>query len=339
MPHKVGHLFEKIATRDNVVGAWKDYNRNRPIYRRRDIDDVEVDSILSELSSWTFDFGKPREKDIFECGKMRHLKIPSFRSTIAQYAIFRVINPIIDARLPEMSMSSRRGRGGHLLAKKVNRKIRTDIKDTAFALYFDIRKFYDHIRLDDAISALSRIVKDTKVISLVTQMFAPCGKGLPIGYVGAHMLANLVGAEIFRRFRQFKGVTYGCVYMDNFHFFASSRAPLHRLQKFAVKALTEYGMEMKPDWQIFPVKDRGVRIAGIVEKSRGTNRLYDRTFRRMMAAISRAFRCPNVKNLNSVMSYLGWLMATRRMRIIYDKIKKEKIQCRCTLIQILNLTN
>ena len=36
---------------------------------------------------------------------------------------------------------------------------------------------------------------------------------------------------------------------------------------------------------------------------------------------------------------LGWLMATRRMRIIYDKIKKEKIQCRCTLIQILNLTN
>ena len=339
MPHRVGHLFEKISTRENVVGAWEDYNRNRPICRRREIDDAEVDSILSELSSWTFDFGKPREKDIWECGKVRHLKIPSFRSSIAQYAIFRVINPIIDARLPEMSMSSRRGRGGHLLAKKVNRRIRTDRKATAFALYFDIRKFYDHIRIDDAISALSRIVKDAKVISLVAQMFAPCGNGLPIGYVGAHMLANLVGAEIFRRLRQFKGVTYGCVYMDNFHFFARSRAPLHRLQKFAVKVLAEYGMEMKPDWQIFPVWDRGVRIAGIVLKPRGTNALYHRTFRRMMAAINRAFNRPNEKNLNSAMSYLGWLMATGRIRLICDKTKKEKMKCTFTLIRKLVPTN
>jgi hypothetical protein len=339
MPHRVGHLFEKIATRENVVGAWEDYNRNRPISRRREIDDAEVDSILSELSSWTFDFGKPREKDIWECGKVRHLKIPSFRSAIAQYAVFRVINPIIDNRLPEMSMSSRRGRGGHLLAKKVNRKIRTDRKGSAFALYFDIRKFYDHIRIDDAISALSRIVKDEKVISLVTQMFAPCGNGLPIGYVGAHMLANLVGAEIFRRLRQFKGVTYGCVYMDNFHFFARSRAPLHRLQNFAVKVLAEYGMEMKPDWQIFPVWDRGVRIAGIVVKPRGTNGLYHRTFRRMMAAINRAFNRPNNKSLNSAMSYLGWLMATGRTRMICDRIKKEKMKCTFTLIRKLALTN
>lgn len=339
MPHRVGHLFERIATRENVVAAWEDYNRNRPVCRRREIDDAEVNSILAELSSWTFDFGKPREKDIWECGKIRHLKIPSFRSTIAQYAIFRVINPILDARLPEMSMSSRKGRGGHLLAKKVNRKIRTDRGDTAFALYFDIRKFYDHIRLDDAIRALSRVVKDQKVVSLVMQMFSPCGNGLPIGYVGAHMLANLVGAEIFRRLRQFKGVTYGCVYMDNFHFFARSRAPLHRLQKCAAKVLAEYGMTMKPDWQVFSVADRGVRIAGIVVKPRGTNALYRRTFRRMMAAMNRAFERPNERNLNSVMSYLGWLMATGRIRLVCDKIKKEKRKCRCTLTLKLALTN
>ena len=78
-----------------------------------------------------------------------------------------------------------------------------------------------------------------------------------------------------------------------------------------------------------------VSRAGIVVKPRGTKRLYDRTFRRMMAAISRAFKRPNEKNLNSVMSYLGWLMATRRMRLICDKIKEEKIKCRCTLIQKL----
>ena len=335
MPHRVGNLFERITTRENIVAAWDDYNRNRPVCRRREIDDAEVDSILAELSSWAFDFGKPREKYIWEGGKMRHLKIPSFRSTIAQYAVFRVINPIIDARLPELSMSSRKNRGGHLLARKVNCKIRTDAKNTAFAIYFDIRKFYDHIRIGDAIAALSRIIKDAKVLSLVEQMFVPCGEGLPIGYVGAHTLANLVGAEIFRKLRASKGITYGCVYMDNFHFFARSRAALHRLQKFAVKILARYGMKMKPDWQVFPVADRGVRIAGIVVKSKKTNRIYHRTYRRMMAAINRCFTNSSKSNLKSVMSYLGWLMATGRTHLVYDKIKKEKLKCKFTLIQIL----
>ena len=145
-----------------MVGAWEDYNRNRPRCRRRELDDAEIDSIAAELSTWTFDFGKPREKDIWEGGKIRHLKIPSFRSTIAQYAVFRVIGPIIDARLPEMSMSSRKGRGGHLLARKVNRELRTHRDETRYGFYFDVRKFYDHIRLDDAIAALSRIVKDAR---------------------------------------------------------------------------------------------------------------------------------------------------------------------------------
>ena len=59
----------------------------------------------------------------------------------------------------------------------------------------------------------------------------------------------------------------------------------------------------------------------------------------MMAAINRAFRRPNDKSLNSAMSYLGWLMATGRIRLICDRIKKEKMKCTFTLIQKLVLTN
>lgn len=47
----------------------------------------------------------------------------------------------------------------------------------------------------------------------------------------------------------------------------------------------------------------------------------------------------NERNLKSVMSYLGWLMATGRIRLVCDKIKKEKRKCRCTLILKLALTN
>ena len=56
MPHRVGGLFKWIITRENIVGAWEDYNRNRPVYRRREIDEPEVDSILAE-------FGMTMKKD------------------------------------------------------------------------------------------------------------------------------------------------------------------------------------------------------------------------------------------------------------------------------------
>lgn len=339
MPHRVGNLFSKIATRENIVGAWEDYNKNRPVRRRREIDESMVDSILAEISTGRFDFGKPREKDIFEGGKIRHLKIPSFRSCIAQYAVFRIINPIIDKRLPEMSMSSRKGRGGHLLAKKIKRLLRTHRDRAKFAFYFDIRKYYDHIRIDDAVNALLRIIKDPVVISLVYQMFEPCGNGLPIGYVGAHQLANLLGAKIFRELRSLKGITGGCVYMDNYHFFSRSRAPLHRAQKSAAKILAKYGMEMKPDWQIFPTASRGVRISGQIIKAKGMPRLYPRTYKRMHRAFNRAFEIPSEHNLMSAMSYIGWLKAINKTHIVWDKIKKEKQKCRLILLPLLVQTN
>lgn len=339
MPHRVSGLYKQIITRENVVGAWEDYNSNRPVFRRRAIDDTEVDSIRAELESWCFDFGKPREKEIYEGGKKRLLKIPSFRSTIGQIAIFRVLSPVIDKRLPELSMSSRRGKGGHLLAKKVKRFVRTNKKDARYVFYFDIKKFYDHINLEDALDALERIFKEPILRSLVQQIFQPCGTGLPIGYVGAHQIANLIGAKIFRRLREMKGITYGCVYMDNFHFFARSRAPLHRLQKEAVKVLAEFGMTMKDDWQIYPTASRGVRIAGQIIKASGMTRLYPRIFRNMCRSFKRAFEFPTEHNLKSAMSYVGWLKSVNKVHILLDIIKRKKQECRLILLQLLVQTS
>ena len=39
------------------------------------------------------------------------------------------------------------------------------------------------------------------------------------------------------------------------------------------------------------------------------------------------------------MSYLGWLMATGRIRLICDITKEEKMKCAFTLIRKLALTN
>lgn len=255
----------------------------------------------------------------------------------AQTAVFRVLAPIIDKRLPELSYSSRKGYGGHRLAKKVSRFVRTK-KDGAakYALYFDLKKYYDHLAVDTIVAALGRIVKDGWVLATVRAMFENAGDGLPIGYVGAHHLANLVAGRLFRAIRAVKGVAYGSVYMDNFHLFSRYKAPLKRAFRTAKERGAESGLEIKGDWQIFPLASRGAHIAGLIVTPRRLPRLYHRTMHRLRRNMDRFFAAESEQATNrlaaSLCSRYGWLKAVRKEHIIYDRIKKEKQKCALSIL-------
>lgn len=328
MPHRIGHLKERIVTLENVCAAADEYNRNRPKRLRRRFDIEWLNDIATDLANDRFVWDVPREKDIIECGKWRHLKIPSLRSAIAQGAIFRVVNPIIDRRLPEMSYSSRKGRGGHALARKAARFIRTKGRKARYCLYFDLKKYYDHIKIDTAVEILGRIIKDEWVLGEVKAMFSNVGAGLPIGYVGSHQLANLYVADIFRHLRTCeRSVGFGSVYMDNFSFLGEHKAPLHRMRRRGAARFAGRGLEMKRDWQVFPVGARGVRIGGLVLVPRGTARLYRRIHHRSMRAMDRLFRRPTERRIAGCASRFGWYMAVKRENIIFNRLKKEKAKC------------
>ena len=337
MPHRVGYLKERIVSLENVCAAADDYNRARPRWLRKRFTIEWLNDIATDLANDRFVWDEPRRKDIYEGGKLRHLRIPSLRSSVAQGAIFRVLNPIIDKRLPEMSYSSRRGKGGHALARKISRAIRTKQEETRYCLYFDIRKYYDHIDINRAVECLARIVKDKWVVDEVSAMFANVGgNGLPIGYVGAHQLANLYVADIFRKLRaKESSVGFGYVYMDNFTFLGKYKTPLHRLRKFAAQILQKIGLGIKPDWQVFPTRSRGVRAGGIVILPRGTMRLYRRIHHRTMRNFDKAFRNPGKKYLDGLASRFGWYKATKRQHVYFDLTKKEKQKCAHYIAQLV----
>lgn len=337
VPHRVGYLKERIVSLENVCAAADEYNRARPRWLRKRFTIEWLNDIATDLANDRFVWDEPRRKDIYEGGKLRHLRIPSLRSSIAQSAIFRVLNPIIDARLPDMSYSSRRGRGGHALARKVSRFVRTKGDDAKFCLYFDIRKYYDHIKIDRAVECLSRVIKDKWVLKEVAAMFANIGSpGLPIGYIGAHQLANLYVADIFRKLRKReKSVRFGSIYMDNFTFLGRFKNPLHRLRKYAAEVLGSIGLEIKKDWQVFPTKDRGVRVGGLIIFRRGTPRLYKRINHRTMRNFDKAFSRPSKKHLDSLSSRYGWYLASNRKHIYFDKAKKEKQKCEQYIAQLV----
>ena len=327
MPHRIGYLKERIVSLENVCLAADEYNKARPRCRRRNFTIEWLNEIATDLANDRFVWDPPREKTIWE-PKERHLRVPSVRSCIAQIAIFRVLTPIIDSRLPEMSFSSRKGKGGHALAEKTKRFLRTKGRKARYALYFDWRKFYDHITVDGIDAVLRRIIKDEWVLQEVRRMFEGIGPGLPIGYVGAHQIANLYAAAIFRKMRAVKGVTSSNIYMDNNCAFAEYKAPLKRALALAIAESAKVGLEIKDDWQIFPTAARGVRIAGQIIYPHRAPRLYRRIDHKLKRNIDKLLsgRCDE-RLAQSLASRFGWLKATGKEHILFNKLKREKRKC------------
>jgi len=315
---RVGYLYEKIMTLDNVVAAWELYNARRPPHLRKEIDMAVCQRILDGMKN---DFkkviGRPRIKYIRESGKIRRLQVPSFYSTIAQTAIWNVCGRYVERRIHAQSFSSRKGMGGHLAAHKCERFVHQHGNDDAkYCFYFDIKKYYQHIDKRLLMDRLSTVFKDKRVLDLFRVIVYSSDEGLPIGYPFSHALANLFLVPLYFLLKSVKFVSRIYVYMDNWSVFSRFKKPLRKAHDLAVRWLDGVGCSIKSDWQIFPTKCRGVKICGFVV-THGSTRLYKGIWRRLRHAFDRYQEKPNTRLYLSLMSRLGWLKAINRQ---YDPI-------------------
>lgn len=305
-----GYLYDAVMTGENVHMAYDLYNANRPTWLRHPYDRLEADTILMMMKA---DFGavvgKPRKKRFCDKGKWRELEIPgTFASSIAQLALWNVCGRYVERRIHDCSFSSRKGMGGHILAKKVARLVRTHgDKEAKYCFYFDIRKYYAHIDKRIVMDRLATIFKDKKVLDMFRAVVYSTPKGLPIGYPFSHALANLYISPLYCLAHSIKGISTMYVYMDNHLVFSAHKAPLKRFHKLAKQWLAGVGCEIKDDWQIFPTAVRPVRVCGLTVKADGTRRLYRKLWHRTMRNFDRLRRFYKRSDYLGMQSRLGWL--------------------------------
>lgn len=331
MPHRVGYLWDKIGTAENIRAAWDTFNRNRKPKLRRPYDAVIAAEILSELTKianggTSSIFAQVRNKTIVEHGKERRLEIPSLRSTIAQQAVFNYLAPVIDSRLHGRTYSSRKGWGMHKCSKVQRRFIHTNVKDSKYFLYFDIKKFYEHIRHEDVVEAVARIVKDEAVVRIVAAIVDATPQGLPIGFTGSHHFANLLLAPLYHLIRSVEKVTNCFVYMDNFIVYGRTKRSMHICQGEAEAWLYEHGMMMKSDWQVAPVDARPVATCGVEITRRGTSRLYRRLFTRTSHGIDKIADHPSRHTARGLISRYGWLKHIGRENLLSEIVPLDYVK-------------
>lgn len=264
---RYGYLFERIASLENLRAAA--YNAAKGKKQRDEVRaffaDLEPNlaGLRAELEERRYRTS-PYEVFIkFEPKRREIYKLP-FRDRVVQWAIMQVLKPVWTPQFTADTHACIKGRGIHSLLKKLRADLRGDPEGTRYCFKLDVRKFYpsiDHGRLKEVIR---RKLKDPAVLWLLDGII-DSAPGVPIGNYISQYFANLFLSELDHLMKEAAGARYYYRYADDIVVLAGDKAELHGVAVFINDYLnTERGLDMKPNYQIFPVEARGIDFVGYV---------------------------------------------------------------------------
>lgn len=271
MPKRVGYLYEKMCDRELILRTIRESTRGKR--NRRDVKDVianpekYADNLLRMLEDGSFVPSKPKIKTIIDqsSGKERTIQIvPYWPDGLIHQLCVAVMEPVLMRGMYRWSCASIPGRGNKCAGDYVRRALNADPKGTKYCLKMDIKKYYPSIPTKRLIWALARKIKDKRFLKLVYEIITanPEG-GLSIGYYINQWLANYYLEGLDHHILTLKGVKYYVRNMDDMVLMGPNKKQLHRARQ-EVEAYLNHrlGLRMKENWQVFPVKARGIDFVG-----------------------------------------------------------------------------
>lgn len=282
---RVKNMYRLLYDMENISLAQ--YNAQRGKGDRTEIRKFNegilsnMDDLYWQLRNETYQPGEYKVKVIYEPKERVIMIAPFFPDRIVHHCIINVLGRFWANLFIGNTYACIKGRGIHKCMEDVHKALVLDKKGTKFCLKTDIRKFYDSVDH----SALKRIIRygiaDGQLLRLLDKIVDSNGKekGLPIGNFTSQYFANLYLAyfdhwvkEVLSKIVATKfGVSFHYFrYMDDMVFLCSSKEALHFiLDMIGLYLGTELKVEIKPNWQIFPVDDRSIDFVGFKQNHYG----------------------------------------------------------------------
>lgn len=354
---RIGNLYDKIISLENLreaeAKARKGKTRTYGV-RVFDRDPEGKLRVLHEaLRNKTFKTSKYEVFTVHEPKERLIYRLPYYPDRIVHHAVMNVLEPIWVSVFPYNTYSCIKHRGIEGARKRV-REILADHDNSRYCLKIDIRKFYPSIRHDIVKEIYRRKIKcrDTlwlldEIVDSVNGATDPIdpnkkcnGRSIPIGNYLSQYLANLTLSYVLHSINSLYPQVKGVMYADDGCFFAADKKTLHGLLDFLRSELAKLDLQLKGNYQIFPVADahyypkrdvgdkhgRGVDFVGYVFYHNHT---------RLRKSIKRNF-CRRVSRLNrrkkplspsdykqAVCSWLGWVKYSNSEHLLKKIIKQE----------------
>lgn len=264
---RIGYLFEKVCDLENIrlaeinAGAGKGSRKEVAQFRanlEQNLSDLREELVNKtyHTSAYTcFIKHEPKERVIF--------KLP-YRDRVVQWAIMQVLVPIWTPIFTRDTYACIKGRGVHSLLRRLRKDLQNDPDGTIFCYKIDIRKFYPSITHSILKEVIRKRIKDPDLLWLLDDII-DSADGVPIGNYISQYFANLYLAELDHIAKEQWHIKYYYRYADDIVILSDSKEFLHCIHSKMVQYLAEHRrLELKPNYQIFPVEARGIDFVGYV---------------------------------------------------------------------------
>ena len=326
------NIYDKICTIDNLREAHRNARKDKSFYLDVKMvnanEDFYLEKIREMLLNKTYTVGRYSIENINDKGKERTIaKLPYYPDRIIQWAIMLQIEDIFLKVFTSFSCASIKHRGIHKASNLLKKYIK-DERGARYCLKFDVRKFYDNVDRAILKSLLRKKFKDNDLLELLDKIIdsAPGTKGIPIGSYMSQYFANFYLSYFDHWLKEVKRVRYVIRYMDDIVVLHSSKLFLSELREAIAEYLAvELNLEIKPNWQIYPVEVRGVDFVGYRHFPEFTL-LRKCTYKRFKKAALKIVRqkflmLRDYFSLNSYDGWLNWCDCFRLKTKYYNKIQ------------------
>lgn len=300
---RIGNLYTQIISIENLNIADSKAQKSkgkqygvRIHNQRKEANIKQLHELLKnkEYQTSTYDIFKvfePKEREVY--------RLPYFPDRITHHAIMHVLEPIFVANYTADTYSCIKKRGIHAASFALRKALKSET-ETNYCLKLDIRKFYPNVDHDILKSLLRRKFKDKDLLWLLDEII-DSAPGLPIGNYLSQYLANFYLSYFDHFIKEVLQVKYYFRYADDLVILHNDKSYLHQILNLIKIYFKEHlKLEVKENWQVFPVKDRGIDFVGYVH-------FHTHVLLRKRIKQNYARMLKKNPNISSIASYKGWL--------------------------------
>lgn len=306
---RFGNLIEKIAAMDNLLLADAHARRGKGYTEEIKEHDKHKEEDLQKLRQWllegTYQTSKYSTFKVYEPKERLIFKLPYFPDRVCHHAILNVLEPIWVNTFISQTYACIKGRGIHKLLDDLKKDLK-DKEATQYCLKIDVHKFYPSIDHTILKTLVRRKLKDKTLLKVLDNII-DSSDGVPIGNYLSQFFGNLYLSPLDHYLKEEVKVKYYKRYCDDIVLLSSSKEELRDwLQKIRNFLEEKLHLELKPNYQIFPVDARGIDFVGY--KFYHTHVLLRKSIKeRIKMLIRNRTKILRSKFLCSIGSYYGWL--------------------------------
>lgn len=169
------------------------------------------------------------------------------------HALIQVLEPVMMRGMDRWCCGSISGRGAHYGIRAVKKWMNQNNSKHNYCLEADIRHFYDTLSPGMVIKRMKKLIKDHRTLDLIERVLSD---GVQIGSYCSQWFANTFLQPLDHLIRERFKVGHYIRYMDNFTIFSNRKRTLLKIRKFMDEWLSNMGLALKKNWQVFSTNSR-----------------------------------------------------------------------------------